>query len=84
MQANIHPKYDPVKVTCACGNEFMTRSTIGRDLIRVEVCNACHPFYTGKYRVVDTARRIDKFMMRYNLQPKKTEDAEAAGKDKQS
>lgn len=64
MKADIHPKYDEIKVTCSCGNEFMTRSTMGKEL-HVEVCSACHPFYTGKQKIMDTAGRVDKFRKKY-------------------
>ncbi len=64
MKADIHPKYDEIKVTCSCGNEFMTRSTMGQEL-HVEVCSACHPFYTGKQKIMDTAGRVDKFRKKY-------------------
>ena len=64
MKADIHPQYDEIKVTCSCGNEFMTRSTMGKEL-HVEVCSACHPFYTGKQKIMDTAGRVDKFRKRY-------------------
>ena len=64
MKANIHPKYKEIKVVCSCGNEFVTRSTLGKDL-HIEVCSACHPFYTGKQKIVDTAGRVDKFRKRY-------------------
>lgn len=63
MKAGIHPKYGPCKVTCACGNRFTTRST--RPEIRVDICNACHPFFTGEQRFVDSAGRVDKFRKRY-------------------
>ncbi len=60
MKKEIHPKYNPkVKVRCACGNEFMTSST--KDDLYVEICSACHPFYTGKQKLIDTARRVEKF-----------------------
>lgn len=60
MKQSIHPKYNPtVTVACACGNTFVTGST--RDNLRVEICGACHPFYTGKEKFVDTARRVEKF-----------------------
>jgi large subunit ribosomal protein L31 len=60
MQKDIHPKYhEEAKVACACGNTFITGST--KPEIRVELCNACHPFYTGKQKFVDTARRVEKF-----------------------
>ena len=65
MQQNIHPPYQPLKVTCACGNEFTTASSMGQTTLRVDVCNECHPFYTGKHKLLDTAGRVDKFMKRY-------------------
>lgn len=65
MKPEIHPAYNAVNVNCSCGNSFETRSTLGKDL-HVEVCAACHPFYTGKQRVVDTAGRVDKFRRRYS------------------
>lgn len=64
MKTAIHPEYSEVNVTCSCGNAFSTRSTVGKP-ISVEVCSACHPFYTGKQKVMDTAGRIDKFNQRY-------------------
>jgi len=63
MKADIHPDYKVVNVTCACGNSFKTRSTMGD--ISVDVGGACHPFYTGKQRLVDTAGRIDRFRRKY-------------------
>jgi large subunit ribosomal protein L31 len=65
MKPGIHPEYQDINVTCACGNSFKTRSTLGKDL-QVEICSACHPFYTGKQKVVDTAGRVGKFQARYN------------------
>ncbi|MBL8529286.1 MAG: 50S ribosomal protein L31 [Burkholderiales bacterium] len=64
MKEKIHPKYEEITVTCSCGNTFQTRSTIGRPL-HVEVCSACHPFYTGKQKIMDTAGRVEKFRQRY-------------------
>ena len=64
MRADIHPAYADINVTCSCGNEFSTRSTLGKDL-RVEICSACHPFYTGTQKIVDTGGRVDKFRRRY-------------------
>lgn len=64
MKADIHPEYKEIKVNCSCGNEFTTSSTLGQDL-HIEVCSACHPFYTGKQKIVDTAGRVDKFRKRY-------------------
>jgi large subunit ribosomal protein L31 len=66
MKAEIHPQYGDIKVTCSCGNEFVTRSTLGEDL-QVEVCSACHPFYTGKQKIVDSGGRVDKFRRRYGM-----------------
>jgi large subunit ribosomal protein L31 len=63
MKADIHPNYVTSQVHCACGNEFETLST--KPQIRVEICSACHPFYTGKQKIVDTEGRVDKFMQRY-------------------
>ncbi|HJP04161.1 MAG: 50S ribosomal protein L31 [Chromatiales bacterium] len=64
MKAEIHPDYQELKVICSCGNEFVTRSTLKDDL-HIEVCSACHPFYTGKQKIVDTAGRVDKFRRKY-------------------
>ncbi|MGA8709257.1 MAG: 50S ribosomal protein L31 [Steroidobacteraceae bacterium] len=65
MKASIHPDYKEIKVTCSCGNAFTTGSTVGHDL-QVEVCSNCHPFYTGKQKIVDTAGRVDKFRKKYS------------------
>ncbi len=64
MKADIHPDYNDIKVTCSCGNAFETRSTLGKDL-NIEICSACHPFYTGQQKMMDTAGRVDKFRKRY-------------------
>jgi len=64
MKEGIHPNYSDIKVVCSCGNEFSTRSTMGEDL-HVEVCSACHPFYTGKQKIIDTGGRVDKFRRKY-------------------
>ena len=64
MKPEIHPDYAETAITCSCGNSFTTRSTLGKDLT-VEVCSACHPFYTGKQKMVDTGGRVDKFRKRY-------------------
>jgi large subunit ribosomal protein L31 len=64
MKTDTHPKYTEIHVTCSCGNTFTTRSTINKPL-HVEVCSACHPFYTGKQKIVDTAGRVEKFRQRY-------------------
>ncbi|MEY2721476.1 MAG: 50S ribosomal protein L31 [Steroidobacteraceae bacterium] len=64
MKPSIHPEYNEIKVSCSCGNTFQTRSTLGQDL-SLEVCSSCHPFYTGKQKIVDTAGRVDKFRKKY-------------------
>ena len=63
MQEGIHPDYPAARVTCACGNTFVTRSTRGD--FQVDVCGACHPFYTGTQKLIDTAGRVDRFRKRY-------------------
>ena len=75
MKAAIHPNYHEVRVHCACGNSFMTRSTHHGD-INVEICSACHPFFTGKQKLVDTAGRVERFRRKYaNVESKKAETA---------
>ena len=64
MKTDIHPKYETVKIKCACGNEFETRSTL-KGPISVEICSECHPFYTGKQKLIDTAGRVDRFRRKY-------------------
>jgi large subunit ribosomal protein L31 len=64
MKAGIHPDYKNITVTCSCGNTFVTRSTLGQDL-QIEVCSSCHPFFTGKQKILDTAGRVDKFRKKY-------------------
>ncbi len=63
MKANIHPEYKEVQVHCACGNTFMAGST--NEEIRVEICSQCHPFYTGKQKLVDTGGRVERFNKRF-------------------
>jgi large subunit ribosomal protein L31 len=63
MKEGIHPKYHTVTVSCACGNQFVTRST--KPEIRLEICSACHPFFTGKQKLIDTAGRIERFQKKY-------------------
>lgn len=65
MKENIHPNYEETTVTCACGNTFKTKST--KKDIRVEICSKCHPFYTGKQKLVDTGGRVDRFKRRYGM-----------------
>ena len=68
MKSGIHPEYQEVEVRCACGNTFTTRST--KDELRLEICSACHPFYTGKQKLVDTAGMVEKFQRRYGSKSK--------------
>lgn len=72
MQASIHPKYKEVAVTCSCGNAFTTQSTLAKDTLHIEVCSQCHPFYSGKQRLVDSAGRVDKFRQKYASFSKRT------------
>lgn len=64
MKVDIHPDYQEITVTCSCGNVFKTRSTMNKAL-NIEVCSLCHPFYTGKQKIVDTAGRVEKFRQKY-------------------
>ncbi len=64
MKSQIHPQYVDTKIICLCGNVVETRSTAGPE-IRVEICSACHPFYTGQQKIVDTAGRVERFKRRY-------------------
>ncbi|MGB5457004.1 MAG: 50S ribosomal protein L31 [Gammaproteobacteria bacterium] len=65
MKADIHPDYNDVNVACSCGNSFQTRSTLAKNELQVEVCSQCHPFYTGKQKILDSAGQIDKFRKRF-------------------
>jgi large subunit ribosomal protein L31 len=65
MKSGIHPKYEMTTITCACGNVIETRSTVKN--IQVEICSACHPFFTGKQKLVDTAGRIERFNKKYGI-----------------
>lgn len=65
MKSGIHPEYTEVNVTCSCGFEFKTNSTMSDDSLHIDVCSRCHPFYTGKQKIVDTAGRVDKFRQKY-------------------
>jgi large subunit ribosomal protein L31 len=64
MKKDIHPKYELSTVTCACGNTFQVHTTVGD--LKVEICSSCHPFFTGKQKLVDSAGRVEKFMKKYN------------------
>ena len=72
MKSGIHPNYEKATISCACGNTFETRSTIGD--MRVEICSACHPFFTGKQKIVDTEGRVEKFLAKYGMKDKKEEE----------
>jgi large subunit ribosomal protein L31 len=63
MKTGIHPEYTNAQVTCACGNTFVTRSV--RPVLKIEICSACHPFYTGQQKLVDTAGRVERFQKRF-------------------
>jgi large subunit ribosomal protein L31 len=65
MKTGLHPKYELTKIVCACGNVIETRSTVKN--IKVEICSSCHPFFTGKQKLVDTAGRIERFRKKYNI-----------------
>jgi large subunit ribosomal protein L31 len=64
MKAGVHPQYFEVQVNCSCGHSFKTGSTVNKP-VHIEVCSACHPFYTGKQKILDTAGRVEKFRQRY-------------------
>lgn len=74
MKKDIHPKYNLIQVKCACGSVFETRSTAKE--IHVEICSACHPFFTGKQKLVDTAGRVEKYMKKYAIDKEKKAKAE--------
>lgn len=78
MKTDIHPDYKEASVICNCGNTFKTRTTYKSDTLRIDVCNECHPFYTGKHKIVDTAGRVDQFMKRYGTY-KKAENQQQKG-----
>jgi large subunit ribosomal protein L31 len=66
MKADIHPDYQDIKVVCSCGNAFTTRSTLKKEL-HIEVCSKCHPFFTGKQKIIDSGGRVDKFRRKYGM-----------------
>ena len=80
MKEKIHPQYVEATVTCGCGNKFVTRST--RKAINVEICSACHPFFTGKMKFLDTTGRVEKFQKKYNWDKRKKAGEPAAGEAK--
>lgn len=83
MKQEIHPDYQTATVTCVCGNTFSTRSTVGD--IKLEICSECHPFFTGRQKLIDTAGRIDKFNQRFakskSLRAKKKESADTGASE---
>jgi len=72
MKAAIHPDYHEVLVHCACGHTFNTRSTIKGNRINVEICSSCHPFFTGKQKLIDTAGRVERFQRKYGTAAERT------------
>lgn len=82
MKQGIHPEYVLTEVTCTCGNHFTTRSTLASGQMRVDVCSACHPFYTGKQKILDTGGRVARFEARYaKFNDAKKKAADKAKKD---
>jgi large subunit ribosomal protein L31 len=73
MKKGIHPNYKRATITCICGNSFETRSTLGD--LKVEICSKCHPFFTGKQKLVDSAGRVERFQKKYAKKPKEAEAA---------
>jgi large subunit ribosomal protein L31 len=78
MKKSIHPDYVVTEVSCACGNKFVTRSTVKE--IKVDICNACHPFYTGKQKFVDTTGRVERFQKKFGGQYFQKPKVNATGK----
>lgn len=76
MKQGIHPKYEATRVHCACGNTFMTRSTT--DDIHVEICSVCHPFFTGRQKLVDTAGRVERFRQKWGAEKRAGDPADSA------
>jgi len=80
MKQDLHPVYPPSRIVCACGNVIETRSTRGS--FHVEICSNCHPFFTGKYKLVDTAGRVERFRKKYEGKGEKAAAGAAAGAEK--
>lgn len=80
MSKDIHPEYHEITVTCSCGNSFTTRSTMNKKKLHLEICSECHPFYTGKQKLVDTAGRVEKFRDKYSKKHNQQADADRAKK----
>jgi large subunit ribosomal protein L31 len=83
MKPGIHPDYKDVNVHCACGATWTTRSTKGQEL-RLEICSSCHPFFTGKQKLIDSAGRVERFARKYAATNKKKADAKAAAEASKS
>ena len=79
MKTGIHPNYREVTVVCACGSAFKTRSTYKSDILHLEICSRCHPFFTGKQKLIDSAGRVERFQRKY-AGFKKAESASTASK----
>jgi len=79
VKSGIHPDYVPTQVVCTCGNTFVTRSTVTSGLIHADVCSACHPFYTGKQKILDTGGRVARFEARYGQRSSGKEPPSSAG-----
>ena len=80
MKKDIHPNYREVTAVCACGNTFRTRSTYKSDVLHLEICSGCHPFFTGKQKLIDSAGRVERFNRKYANVRKTAAPAEAAAK----
>jgi large subunit ribosomal protein L31 len=78
MKPSIHPDYHEITVHCACGSTFKTRSTYKAPLMRVEICSSCHPFFTGKQKLIDTAGRVERFQRKYEKAAQAAEAVKAA------
>jgi large subunit ribosomal protein L31 len=78
MKSDIHPDYHEVQVVCACGSSFQTRSTYKDDVLHVEICSNCHPFFTGKQKLVDSAGRVERFQRKYANFRKNKKEADQA------
>lgn len=82
MKADIHPSYREIEVSCACGNKFKINSTSDQTELHIDVCNECHPFYTGKQKIIDTAGRIDRFKKKFGSATKKAPAADRSDSKK--
>ena len=73
MKPDIHPDYHEIEVRCSCGNAFTTRSSIAKKSLQLEICSKCHPFYTGKQKIMDTGGRVERFKQKYSKGAKETQ-----------